>query len=68
MRPSGPGIWGVCGPPADSGDSHQHQKVPLHFCAVQCTLCGMLGRVGESWGFAHVWFLGSWVTIVYGKL
>ena len=37
MRPSGPRIWGVCGPPADTGDSHPpHQKVPLHIllCAV----------------------------------
>ena len=32
MRPSGPGVWGVCGPPAATGDTHRKKaaQVSLH--------------------------------------
>ena len=43
MRPSGPGIWGVCGPPPFTGDFPSVSKSAVaHFWLVLCTVCGML--------------------------
>ena len=43
--PSGPGVWGVCGPPADTGATHRKKLRRLLCIVCAAHMCGMLRLV-----------------------
>ena len=48
MRPSGPGVWGVCGPPAVTGDTHRKKLRRLLCICVQRTCAACFDVIAEG--------------------